>query len=329
MINKTRLKGGSLSGTYLITDGDNKIVRKEVSLVENREYGFQRWYSQLKRLQRYSVQFNGVFPNVIDVNMLGDVAYFDMEYIENSIPGDEFINNASDEEIDIFFDELLSVMDKIHTTNIKSFENSMKLYLNEEIDNRLKDCYDNEKFVDFIKNDFIIFQGEKIPSFISMLDDYKKISLEYYSNPVETFTHGNLTLENILYVPSENKIYFIDPYEENIIDSKLAEYSQLLQSSNSHYEIYNNCVDKPNICDNSVYMNIEIPNSIKYFNEKLLSYLYENYTQKDIISIKVLEISQFIRMLPFKSVVDIDKMFFFYGMASKLLYHLLMKIDDK
>lgn len=43
---KTRLKGGSLSGTYLCQpDHGEPFVRKEVSLVHNREYGFQRWYS--------------------------------------------------------------------------------------------------------------------------------------------------------------------------------------------------------------------------------------------------------------------------------------------
>ena len=42
---KARLKGGSLSGTYLCTPSDGlPFVRKEVSLTANREYGFQRWY---------------------------------------------------------------------------------------------------------------------------------------------------------------------------------------------------------------------------------------------------------------------------------------------
>ena len=47
--------------------------------------------------------------------------------------------------------------------------------------------------------------------------------MKYYVNPSETFTHGNITLENLLYIPDESKFIFIDPYEENIIDSVLAE----------------------------------------------------------------------------------------------------------
>ena len=49
----TTFKGGSLSSTLLMQDNKDMFVRKTVSLVENREYGYQRWYSQLKKLQRY------------------------------------------------------------------------------------------------------------------------------------------------------------------------------------------------------------------------------------------------------------------------------------
>jgi hypothetical protein len=44
----------------------------------------------------------------------------------------------------------------------------------------------------------------------------------------------------MLYNSDADELYFIDPYDENVIDSKLAEYSQILQSSNSKYEYLNN-----------------------------------------------------------------------------------------
>ena len=62
---KIKLKGGSLNNTYLIHSDNFSYIRKSVSLVENREYGFQRWYSQLKKLQRYSVLYPELFPKVL------------------------------------------------------------------------------------------------------------------------------------------------------------------------------------------------------------------------------------------------------------------------
>ena len=47
------LKGGSLSGTFIIRKKNMLLVRKQVSLKKNREFGFQRWLSQLKKIQYY------------------------------------------------------------------------------------------------------------------------------------------------------------------------------------------------------------------------------------------------------------------------------------
>ena len=61
-----KFKGGSLSSTNLMEESGKLFVRKSVSLIDNREYGFQRWYSQLKKLQRYSVMYPNLFPPVLN-----------------------------------------------------------------------------------------------------------------------------------------------------------------------------------------------------------------------------------------------------------------------
>ena len=236
MISKEKLKGGSLSGTYLITTNENnKFIRKEVSLVENREYGFQRWYSQLKRIQRYSVLFPTIFPNLLDYGHEGDTAYFDIEYIENTTTAHKFLTTVSDNgAIYNFSNALIRTMDVIHKVKMTSSKDAILLYIREEVEKRLNDCLLDKDFYNFACYENIYFNGEKVPSFMKKLDDFKK-SFFGYSDLTEVFTHGNLTLENILYSQEKNKIIFIDPYEENIIDSVLAEYSQIYQSSNSKY----------------------------------------------------------------------------------------------
>ena len=321
-IEKVKLKGGSLSGTYIIKDNGFEYVRKEISLIKNREYGFQRWYSQLKKIQRYSVLFPDVFPKLLGYGMNRDIAYFNIEYIKDSLNGFEFLtSNTNKVKINNFIKALKNTMDSMYSLKMTSDVKSMELYLNEEVDQRLLDCQSNDKFKKFLNYKTIIFQNEEIPSFITQLDKYKSIALKYYKTPFETFTHGNLTLENILYCPNNNKVYFIDPYEENIIDSPLAEYSQLLQSSNSLYELYNS--NTPTVNINKINIKVSIPMGLSYFNSELNKLIQNNFNSNDIKIIKVLEISQFIRMLPFKAVVDEDKMIFFYALASKLLNDLV------
>lgn len=318
---KTKLKGGSLSGVYLIKDGGRKFVRKEVSLVENREYGFQRWYSQLKKIQRYNYLFPGLFPNILSYGMNDTTAYFDMEYIENAVSAHTFICETKDySKINKFFYKLTTAMHNMHSIQLKSSKNSIHLYIQEEVYQRLNDAKKNTKFSNFCRNKYITFNGVEVKSFNHDLNRYVQCFEENYVNPVESFTHGNITLENLMYDEHADRVYFIDPYEENIIDSRLTEYSQILQSSNSKYELYNSM--SPRVIKNGVVIDDVINGRLNYFNNLFDTYLKQKLTEQEYKSVKLFEISQFVRMLPFKKEIDVNKMIFFYCLASKLFYEL-------
>ena len=155
----------------------------------------------------------------------GNTGYFDIEYYDTAQNAHEFLENSnSQSEIDIFFDALIKMMNIMHKTNIESNSEAIDLYIYEEIEQKIKDCYDNQTFKDFINHEEIIFNGKDKTFFKKVLDKYKDLCSKYYLKPKETFTHGNITLENLLYIPKDNKFIFIDPYEENIIDSNLAEF---------------------------------------------------------------------------------------------------------
>jgi len=268
--------------------------------------------------------FPGMFPKVIDYGKTDITAYFDMEYCVDAVNAQEYVNNCSKKkEVDMFFNSLSSSISALHHSRIKSSEKSIELYAHEEIKQRLQDCYQEDFFVDFLKNDKIIFNGVEVNSFIKSFDLYNRMIKKYYVRPTETFTHGNMTLENILYVPKDDKIIFIDPYEENVVDSELAEYSQLLQSSNSKYEIYNS---KESLIDgNKISLQITESFGMEYFNKLLIDHLKIRFNDSQYVMIRLLEVSQFIRMLPFKMAIDKNKMIFFYGLAS----YLFDKLQDE
>ena len=74
-------------------------------------------------------------------------------------------------------------------------------------------------------------------------------------------------------------------------------------------------------------MEIEENFGINYFNDLFDYFLITspNLNENDYISIKLLEVSQFIRMIPFKKVVDEKMMIFFYSLASKLFKNIIEK----
>ncbi len=320
---QTRLKGGSLSGTYLLAgEGGEKRVRKNVSLLENREYGFVRWHSQLKRLQRFGELFPGVFPKVLEVGREDSHAYFDIEFIEGSISGFEFLaGNPPEEEIRCYFNALVETMDRLHGVRRPSSPKALDLYLCEEMERPLSICGEDEAFRTFLRHPTLFFDGVEVPSMRNSLPALYELAARDYRNAWECYTHGNLTLENTLWVPAERRIWFIDPYEENIADTVYNEYSQVLQSSNSLYEVRNSL--RPKVEGNRVGLALPPYPAIRRFNEMFWEFLRERLTEPEIRIVRLYEVSQFTRMLPFKLRVGRDKMVFFYSLASFLAHRLL------
>lgn len=317
---ETILKGGSLNRTTLRRYDDGKsVVRKSISRTSDREYGFVRWYSQLKRLQRYDTIFPGLFPRLIGVGSEKAVAFFDIEYIDGAIDAKCWLSESpSNEDILRFHDGLWCAMDKMHNhSSFNTYDGSLGLYFEEEIIQRLNDASEHESFKRFCENDYIVVDGKQCKSLQQNFDWLRNTFNRIQLNR-ECYTHGNVTLENILYLPSTGRIIFIDPYEENVIDCREAEYSQILQCSNHCYGFIND--HKVTVRDNVVAFEGQVPSAFRWFNERFLIALRERLPPERILTVKLLEASQFTRMLPFKVLAGhLDKAMYFYGVASWLV----------
>lgn len=315
-----RLKGGSLSETVLITIPNRRpIVRKRVAADANREYGYHRWYSQLKRQQRYNALFPGLFPEILDYGLQDGWYFFDMEYVPDAVTLHELLTTITDQkEIEIIFRELMQRVYWMHSVGrVSGTSKPIVLYFKEEVLNALKACHTSPQFQRISDSLTVWFNGLPARSLVQRLPEFLAAFQEAYNAADQTqcFSHGNLTLENILIQPLTKRIVFIDVYEENVIDSALADFSQLLQSSNTCYELYNS-VDV-RIIQNTVTALIPRPVGLSAFNSLLVNKLCTQYPTS-YRAIRLFEISQFVRMLPFKKEIDPDRMVLFYVYASFL-----------
>lgn len=314
------LKGGSLNETWIIDVDDYLRVRKYVDRYENREYGYNRWYSQLKRQQRYSELFPDLWLPIIDVGIEDNKAYFDMPYVHDSHNVYEYLTEQTltPEELDDLNDTIWSAFDRMHIDNFMLSNPSVaELYVWQEVRKSLDDCTRSE-FRKFAENKKVWVDDQEVPSFVHVIDEYEELFKKTYTRTFEVFSHGNSTLENMLYVPEKKQIIFIDPYEENVIDSDLADFSQVLQSCEGTYELMNGADCE--IIDNRANTFFDWYGAYKLysfhirFDEELKRRLSDN----EYIVTKLFHISQFIRMLPFKQHIDMDKMKLFYAWASVL-----------
>lgn len=318
---KSLLKGGSLAETYLVSiRGKKKFVRKEIGMNHSRELGYHRWYSQLKRLQRYNTLFKDhhIFPEIIGYGTDFSIAYFDMEYIEGAMNGYEFLStNPGKEKVEKFFCALVKSMEILHgkyPVLNSCGSGGQELYFYEEVLKSMNWVIDKP----FLAYEEICFNKTLVPAFKHRLNEFSKSLKETLSNPSETFSHGNMTLENLLY--DGERVVFIDLYEENIIDSYLCDYSQVLQSCNGRYEDYCNSIDGLIIDGRNIICEVQNNPGLEEFNSIFNDYLKIELTPNQQRSVKLLEVSQFIRMLPFKKTeAEVN---LFYGLASKLFHEL-------
>jgi len=316
----TKLKGGSLSSTSLHDDNGKKFVRKYIDTKNNREYGYVRWYSQLKKLQRFDGL--GLFPRVLGVGTTEDGAYFDIEYLEGykDIKTILIEDTLSTLEIEKINRAVWKAFDKLHREMYLPIKGAGSLYFKEEVVQKLSDAFKYKDFYDFYESglfDTFEYNGRityGIQNFLPELENFfSELNLT-----TEEKIHGNPTLENMMYSFADDRVIFIDPYEESCIDSRLLDYSQVLQCSRSYYGYIND--NEVTVDGTSVGYHGNIPNNFIVFNKQF----EDRIDPSDKKTVDILEATQFIRMLPFKCAAgEIEKAKFFYLHACHLLNRVL------
>ena len=324
------LKGGSLGKTELIeTNGGNLRVRKSISSLMNREYGEVRWHSQLKRLQRYDSMLPGLFPKVLQLGNTEDSYFFDIEYFEGFCNLKSYFCNHSpnQDQIKLIAEKVIAGATRLHSHTIfDSYPGSLDVYLQEEVLQKLSDACEDLDFEFFSNLNTIYFNGDRVPSLKSHIPWLR----EFVANieiDNECFTHGNLTLENILIHPESLEIRFIDPYDENIVDCREADFSQILQCSSSHYGIMGDY--KPTINGASVILEYVIPTPLIEFNEVILKSFTSAALNLNGELLDFLHVSQFVRMLPFKvQSGNLNGAILFYAVSCKLAQEMRVRYGN-
>ena len=313
------LKGGSLSNTELHEIDGVHYTKKRINLVKEREYGFVRWYSQLKKIQRYSVDFPNLFPKIIDVSYETNDAILTLEYMEGFRDIKTILseNNLTEEQIIKIVNAVWSAFGNLHSKKYQPIIGAPKLYYKEEVRQKLNDALHNDEFLEFFKNGVYEYHGQITHGIFSYMNELENIFSELKLSTEENI-HGNPTLENMLYSFEEDRVVFIDLYEESMIDSKFLDYAQVLQCSRSYYGYIND--HDVVVQGSSVYHNLKVPKNFDTFSFYFETKLPNNWTKL----ISVLEATQFIRMLPFKCRAgEINKAKFFYVHACNLLSKVL------
>ena len=166
-------KGGSLSSTKLINHPKfNKCILKKVSNTSNREYGFVRFCSQIKRHSQLQSCEPKLFPEILEVgiDIESKQAYCIYKYMEEYISIFDFLNDQQISEIKLnkAATNLKDSLDKLHKHEYKIplIQGSLDFYIKEEM---IRPLIEYEAYLD-IKNK--TFEGVEVESCHSTISKF-------------------------------------------------------------------------------------------------------------------------------------------------------------
>lgn len=306
------LKGGSLSKTILLSDGKRKWVRKLISIETNREYGLVRWQSQLRKSQLLNLYLPENTLPILRSGVIGESYFFDMEFLENSQTLHDALLDGLDPQMAAKV--IFELLQKLASYSLENVQGSLSLYINEELKRPLQLA--KVAIVDAnIPQSDRDFLGQRLNIAFEIATELTK----HYENYkiYESLTHGNLTLENILWDSVSKRPVLIDTYAETYCETILGDVSQIFQSSRSGYEFISNFFDENNT-KITIYPYDKIPDILVSFSDHFESLLSnEKWYDKKILNL--LRASQFTRMFPFKLVNNEGAGYLFLNHALDLL----------
>ena len=231
---------------------------------------------------------------------------------------DFLMTNPSEEEVGELFHRIVDSVAVLHRKQLHSVPGAIVLYLREKVFRKMQLCADTSPGMhEHIMQQKVKFNGESVPGFYSVFGKYATALQKLHDELAlsECFVHGNLTLENILY-DDVGHILFIDPYEENIIHSQAMDFSQLFQSGRGFYELHMREWGNFNHRGEEFILPRGTPVGLHRFFCVMTDWGNEQKGEAWMDYVRLLEISQFIRMLPFKLLHNLEQAKFFYSYAS-------------
>lgn len=300
------ISAGSNASTLLIMKKDGRLFF--------RKYAFNDDAIKLKKqIEWIEKHFEDIpLPVIVEKEEGHNYVTYDMKNLGNTVGMFRYIHTMPFKNSWNILKNALGDIKKVHKKNIrKSNEEDMEKYINSKVIDNLKIIKNESKYIKNLeKYDTIFVNGIQL----STLKNYSKILNAEYLKEIFKYDkysdiHGDLTIENIIGILDNSaelsiykkyeEYYFIDPNTGNIHDSPFLDYAKLLQSLHGNYEFLMKVSD---VKIEKNYINFMITESDSYAQlyQKYYSYLKENFSNRDVISIFYHEIIHWLRLLPYK-----------------------------
>lgn len=322
--------GGSNALTLLAWQNERMVVKKiTLKQFEDKLISQYNWLKERENLPE-------IAKIVAEYSDNSDYYAIDVEYKDTYIPYFDIIHSSSSKiSCRILMDVCNFVDKKIYTpVTILDKEvgsNLLNKYIESKIVGKITDAsITNIPISNLLAYKTIIINGQKYNNFNSVIDAItsNKQAMSDLASIHESPIHGDLTVDNIIVNPADNKYVILDPNNENVISDPVVDYGKLMQSVHSGYEFLRS-LSSCTIIENSI--GFEEIKSVQYnrlYNE-LVNYLKEKLPPERYKTIVFHEAVHYCRMLPYRVNINPDTAAAFYCIAIRLFNEFLEQYKNE
>lgn len=287
---------GSRATTILCTDGSENFYRK---------YAFSDDAAKLSMQIKWIETFKDVLklPKIIKKDITEVSCFYDMPYMAGNVTMFDYVHTNDKTGAWKLIEQIISDLEKsVYTLNFKECDSAetIESYIEEKIVKNIEKIIGAKVLKDIVKYEYIYINGTKyrnISSFKKYFD--KGYLLKLFSKDPISDIHGDLTAENIICTNEDSLYYVIDPNTGNIHNTKFIDLAKLLQSFHGGYEFYKRCFEAQ-LNENAINYSYIKSDVYTYMNDMLKEYLIKKYNKKQLESIYMHEIVNWLRLLPYQ-----------------------------
>lgn len=296
------LSGGSDAKTLLIQKDGVNFIRK---------YSIDSSASKLEDQYNWIKNFEKILPlaQTLNFSKVDDYFSYDMYYDESSQSFFDFIHCN---EVEVSWKVIASILGDLEQklyTNGSAKEDKKVEYVQKKLLSNI-DIFRKSFFDHTVSSSDILIINGKVYKNLHLFDlaSLSKIIVSKDSGGI----HGDLTVENIIIDGAKN-YFLIDPNPNNIYNTKFIDYAKLFQSFNMGHEFLIRDISC-SINKNVIQFPSIISNKYLLLQQRLSDFCLEKFGREVLFEIRLHEIINCARIIPYKIKKDPQKANLFFAM---------------
>ena len=239
------------------------------------------------------------FVKIVKFRKSDSIVYYDMKYQNNCLPMSQALFLLRDVDMFQIIENILVLLDT-RSLSKQNSKTNLEDYVVNKVQKNLSLWFECISKLDLDIHLPLKLNGILYPSISKTYSDFLKSDFNlYFSKDQGLFLHGDLTLENIIWNPeSDLMFYLIDPNTGSNFSSYESEIAKIYQSIEFDYEnLYRYEITKSGFNE----FNIKADENLKYrqMQKYLDMKLIESRSKVSLISIKMHTLIHLLRVLPY------------------------------